>query len=184
MTDVTENDTSKLWSYNRLADGFEIDRGTVKRKLTAAGIEPSGLTFNGYPAFRLKDAAAALVVPVGRNCNPEKLDPRARLDWYKGEIERLRLGEKQRVLIPADEVEEEMVMLAKTVIAALETLPDLLERDAGLSGDQVDLVEATVNNLREEIYRQLSEDEPITQPPESNDIEQEPCIERAATQPA
>lgn len=66
--------------------------------------------------------------------------------------------------IAVGEVEAEFASFAKSVIGILETLADRLERDAELLPQQTSMVEATVNNLRLEIYHKLTEPEPEPEP--------------------
>ena len=61
--------------------------------------------------------------------------------------------------MPSFEVERQYAHLFKLITQRLETLPDILEREAGLAGDSLTIVEATVDEIREQIYRQVTDDD-------------------------
>ena len=87
------------------------------------------------------------------------MHPKDRKDWYQSENERIKLEKEMRSLVPVEEVHREMSRLAKSIASSLDSLPDLLERDAGLPADAIDLVEGVTDNLREQMYRAIVDDE-------------------------
>jgi phage terminase Nu1 subunit (DNA packaging protein) len=87
--------------------------------------------------------------------DPEKLSPKDRLDWYKGTRERTRHQQEIGELIPAAEYETALSTALKSVAMTLESLPDLLERDAGISGQAVERSISVIDALRERIYKAL-----------------------------
>ena len=140
----------------QLAVEFQIDRRTVKKRL--ANVDPSGTSKNGYPAYKLADVAGPLLgikLIQSGDCNPEELTPKERKDWYDGEHKRRDLQIRDRELIPVEEFTRIYSHMLKVVAAGLETLPDMLERDAGLSGKQLEPVFTVVDGLRETIYHEL-----------------------------
>lgn len=148
------------WNITRLADAFGMDRGTVRRRLREAGVVPSGQK-NGVSVYALKDAGPALFgdVVTGTGADPDEMHPKDRKDWYQSENERIKLEKEMRSLVPVEEVHREMSRLAKSIASSLDSLPDLLERDAGLPADAIDLVEGVTDNLREQMYRAIVDDE-------------------------
>ncbi len=89
--------------------------------------------------------------------DPDKMPPKERKDWYDGEKRRREIQTQDRELIPADEFDREYSRMIKLVAAGLETLPDRLERDAGLKGTQLEPVFRVVDGLREDLYHALTE---------------------------
>ena len=159
MPIISLEETARLWSIARLADAFEVDRATVKRRLLAAGIEPVGQTANGHPAYRLKTAAGVLCdPPPRREIDPATLGPRDRYDFARALETELRIDKLRGQLIPAMDCLMALADLAKTVVAVLETLPDRLERDAALLPAQIDLVERTISDLRSDLYERVKAD--------------------------
>lgn len=88
--------------------------------------------------------------------DPESLSPKDRLDWYRGTRERTRHMQEIGELIPAAEYEAALASALKAVAAGLESLPDLLERDAALSGPAVERAINVIDGLRDTIYRRLA----------------------------
>nr|WP_282450814.1 DUF1441 family protein [Marinobacter bryozoorum] len=148
------------WNITRIADAFGMDRGTVRGRLRAAGVVPAGQK-NGVSVYALKDVGPALFgdVVTGTGTDPDEMMPKDRKDWYQSENERIKLEKEMRALIPIEEVHREMSQLAKSIASSLDSLPDLLERDAGLPGEAIDLVEGVTDNLREQMYRAIVDDE-------------------------
>jgi hypothetical protein len=150
----------RLWSQAQLAQDFELDRRTVKKRL--AGVQPAGTTKHGYPTYRIRDAAPALLALAAsgdaEDADPERLPPKDRKDWYDGELRRLQLQERARQLVPESDVRREMATLLKAVGATLETLPDVLERDAGIGGAAVERAQLAIDALREQLFRALTDE--------------------------
>ena len=87
--------------------------------------------------------------------DPEKMPPKERLDWYRGTRERARHQQEAGELISAAEYERALSASLKQVAVTLESLPDLLERDAGLPGTAVEKAIAVIDALRERLYKAL-----------------------------
>lgn len=90
--------------------------------------------------------------------DPEKLDPKARLDWYRGTRERTKHMEECGELIEAVAFERALSEAFKTVASTLESLPDVLERDAGLDGPGVERAQMVIDRVRADLHRRLSAD--------------------------
>jgi phage terminase Nu1 subunit (DNA packaging protein) len=88
--------------------------------------------------------------------DPDKLPPKDRLDWYRGTRERTRHMQEIGELIPAADYESALAAALKTVASGLESLPDLLERDAALPGQAVERAIAVIDGLRDSIYQRLA----------------------------
>ena len=88
--------------------------------------------------------------------DPDKLDPKNRLDWYRGTRERTRHLQEVGELIPAADYERALSGALKTVAVTLESLPDVLERDAGIDGAAVERAQAVIDRVREGLHRQLA----------------------------
>ena len=61
-------------------------------------------------------------------------------------------------LIPAADYERALSGALKTVAVTLESLPDVLERDAGIDGAAVERAQAVIDRVREGLHRQLAGD--------------------------
>jgi hypothetical protein len=82
---------------------------------------------------------------------------KARLAALQVAFEEMSLRESRGELIPAAEAEQRSVTPLKVMVSLLETLPDLLERDADLSAAAVERVQVLVDRTREELHRGLLE---------------------------
>ncbi|EGG4263582.1 DUF1441 family protein, partial [Salmonella enterica] len=71
--------------------------------------------------------------------------------WFQSEMTRIELEKEMRTLIPASEVLSVYAVMAKTVVKTLETLPDLLERDAALPPDALEMTQKIIDQLREDL---------------------------------
>lgn len=151
MGEVVNYRDGDLWSISRLAEAFGVARRTVSARLIP--IKPAGER-RGSPVYHIKDASAAILQVGGRGGGimPD-LDqfPEARKAWYQSENERLKFEKEIRQLIPESDVARNMAFLAKTVAAGLDSLPDLLERDAGIEPNAIELVIDVIDGLREVI---------------------------------
>lgn len=88
--------------------------------------------------------------------DPSGMTPKDRLDHYRAERERLKLEQETGSLIPAAEVESVTAEAMKTLAQTLDTLPDVLERDAGLSGETVQIVQRVIDAARESMYSDVA----------------------------
>lgn len=150
------------WSIARLADEFGIDRRTAAKRIREAGIPPIGKR-SGNDVYRLADVAPALVerLPaVGEDgvVDPRNLPPMERRAYYQSENERLKAETTIGMLVPAAEVEADYAELVKKVVQFFDTLPDVLERKANLTPDQVIKVQEQCDRVRQSMYEVITQD--------------------------
>lgn len=154
-------------SISTIAAEFKMDRGTVSRRLDAAGVVPADHV-RGYPVFRLRDAVKAIFgLSVDRRIDPDgpepadpaTLPPMERRAWYQSENERLDVETKKRQLIPAGEFESEIAVGFKLMAQTMDTMSDRLERECGLTPAQASLVQRSMDKIREELYSAQVADE-------------------------
>lgn len=154
MGEVLNSKDAYNWSVSKIGQAFGLDRRTVAKRLQESGVSPAG-SKRGNPTYALADIGPALFgekTPIAGGVNLDQF-PDARKAWYQSENERLKFEEKIKQLIPAHEFARELSMLAKTVAAGLDSLPDMLERDAGLSPASIERVQHVIDALREEMYQ-------------------------------
>ncbi|WP_311949262.1 DUF1441 family protein [Halomonas piscis] len=159
MAEINRLEDAYNWNITRLADAFNLDRGTVRRRLREAGVVPAGLR-NGANVYALKDAGPALFGEMfgGSGQDTDELPPQDRKAWYQSENERVKLELELRNLVHAEEAHREMSRLAKAVASGLDSLADMLERDAGLPPEAIEMVEQVTDNLREQMYQSVMDD--------------------------
>ena len=165
MGEVISAGESKIrLSISRLATEFGMARETVAKRLRSAGVQADGKK-DGYPVYRLRDAAPALIEAAptddAGDVDPDKLPPEKRRAWFQSERERMELEAKAGKLIPALEHERDMARLVGMVVQAFETLPDVLERDADLQPHQVERLQRVLDAVRERLYERIVSDEEV-----------------------
>jgi hypothetical protein len=157
MSDV--RDFKSGWSLSRLADEFGIARETVAKRLRDANVAPSGKR-SGYDVYRLADAAPAIVgaqVRAETSADPRDLPPLERRAYYQSENERIKVEVSTGALVPAAEVEADYAELVKKIAQFFDTLPDVLERDAGITGEQVMRVQEACDRVRNAMYEAVTD---------------------------
>lgn len=150
-------------SIGGLAVEFGMKRDTVIKRISSANIAPSGKR-GGHSVYRLRDVWPVLTGAVDAGEDPRNLDPYKRQAHYKAELDRLKLEQETRELIPRLEVEQEQARILRVVAQMLDTLPDVVERDCGATATQVQRLERAIDECREALYAELAEgedDEPV-----------------------
>jgi hypothetical protein len=106
--------------------------------------------------------AAKPAATIGRPPKTEQNDAytvlakaKAKRETYRAQMEELRYREAARELIPAIEYERALASAFKLVASALESLPDVLERDAGIDGPAVERCQTVIDRIREDLYASL-----------------------------
>jgi len=152
------------WSMSALGNEYGIDRRTVAKLLE--GIAPSGSARNN-PTYQIKDASVPIVKYLlgaqtfneGEHFDPDKLAPKDRKDWYDSELKRIQHDKVTGELIPADRIANADAAKNKKIALSLDTMADVLERDVGLSTEQVNAVNRIIDAVRNDLYASLTEDE-------------------------
>jgi hypothetical protein len=90
--------------------------------------------------------------------DPEKLSPKDRLDWYRGAREKTKHLEEVGELMRAADYERALASALKATAVGLESLPDVLERDAGITGTAVATAQRVIDRLREDLHKRLTAD--------------------------
>lgn len=149
--------TEVLFSIGTWAAELGVTRDVLRRILAEAGTTPAGKRA-GHPVYRARDVVAAWAKSLGATDDPDALRPMERKLHYQAEREKLNLQVDRGELVPSLEVEQGQGQIFAIVTQSLETLPDVLERDVGLSALQLARVERHLDQLREALYQKLNED--------------------------
>jgi hypothetical protein len=157
-------------SIRQLSLETGIGRDAIRHRLTAANVRPSGQR-GGHAVYRLRDALPAIYLAgADGEVDPDRLPPHERRAFYQGAHEKMRVQMMAGELIPRMEVERTFARAYKTMAQFLETLPDVLERSTASTPEQLRRLEASIDQLREELYEALiaepgSEPEPNPEGP-------------------
>lgn len=148
------------WSVSRIAEATGMDRRTVTRRLSEAGVLPVD-EYRGHPRYELRRALPALYIEtsIQPGTTPDDMMPTDRRAWYQSENERIKLEKEMRLLVPVEEVHREMSRLARNFVGALDRIPDDLERNAGLTAEVIESITEMLEESREGAYRAVIEED-------------------------
>jgi phage terminase Nu1 subunit (DNA packaging protein) len=85
--------------------------------------------------------------------DPDLMTPKDRLDYWRAEREKDRHLLDQGQLIPVLDVEQKFAAVFKQLAQAVETFPDKMERERGISPDVILLLQDLGDELRESLYQ-------------------------------
>lgn len=159
-------DEKDLATINRFAAWVNGDPTSITRRVVAAGFAPV-LERAGHKFYRIGDLFRAFV-------KENEFQRRARVQ--ADEIE-LRVATSKGDLVPRHDVEQGVASLLKVVAETLDSLPDIIERDAGATPQQLSRVESVLDTARNELHTRLQQLK--TQP----DGEAEPKPQAAVSAP-
>lgn len=140
-----------LWTATRYSDVLKIDRRVVAQALEKA---PS-TQYNGDRVWHVRDGMPAIFKPDARKLDPNNMEPKEALDYYRAQRERIKLAEDIRKMIPAADIERVIGEAFKSLAQSLDSLPDALERDCGLPPTAVTAAQIAVDAARELLYETL-----------------------------
>lgn len=143
-------------SVTQFARMTGIARETIARRFAECALKSIGERA-GHPIYRPKDGFEAIYARGGDEIDPDTLRPFERHAHYKAEHEKLRLQVERGELVPSIEVERGHGEIFAITTQGLDTLPDVLERDVGLTPQQLARVEKHLDEMREALYQALIE---------------------------
>lgn len=153
-TDISEK---TALSISGLAKALGSTRDTVKSRLSAHRVQPVSES-RGHPLYSLRDAVEAWLAAERRSRDPDDLQPLERRAYYQGEIEKLKLQVERGEMIPRVEVERAYARAYGLVAQYLDTVTDVVERATASTPEQLRRLEASIDQLREELYTALVAD--------------------------
>ncbi len=150
MQELLHTSDAFLFSINKLSEALGVSRDTIRKRLARIDAAKER---NGFPVYHLRDCVTLISDPITED--PEELAPRARKDWYDGELRRVELEKKKGQLLQVDETRLIWAETLKSMMLTLETLVDVIERDVGLGPEQIKRIQDIIDGQRELLYRQL-----------------------------
>lgn len=156
MGSVLSVDDANLLSISRLSQLTGMARETIAKRIQ--GVKPSG-SKNGHSVYHLRDVGPALFAQENLTSvdDPDDLPPRERKDFYDSQLKRLQYEKELGRLMSAEEVRGEWSKTLKAIMLSLDTLVDVIEREAGLEPEQVATMQSVIDRERESLFLQLSE---------------------------
>lgn len=147
-------------SISAIARATSMDRRTIANRLDA--VEAMPCNGSGKSAlYSLRDVIRALACDFGSDDEVSSTDrlnlARARESDLNSARKELELKVQAGQLIPESDVRTELAKVVNDTAQFLMTLPDILERDVGLSGRQVAKAHELVAKHRTAMYEKLAE---------------------------
>lgn len=84
---------------------------------------------------------------------------KARREMYKAGLAEIELQQARGELVQAEDVRQTWAASLKRIALAMETLTDVIERDAGLSPEQAQVFEGAIDRVRAQLYASLTGEE-------------------------
>jgi len=155
MTEVIAFPSGIVLSVRSFSEECKKDRETIANRIRAAGIK-SPRKRGGHPVYRLRDLLeVAYVLDDSGKKDPDRLPPFERHAHYKAEREKLELELERGEVVPRIEVEAGHARVAQLVAQWADSLPDVIERDCGVSQIVVAKIERCIDELREQLYERI-----------------------------
>jgi hypothetical protein len=130
-----------------------LDRDTIRQAFSSAELTPAG-TRGGYPSYQLQPAIRALFARRG-DIDPAMLTPGDRKNLALAQRAEFDLEIKRGEFLPRDAYRRASATAFAKVASTIRSLPDNLERKAGLEPATVDLVEQIVDSTLDELAGDL-----------------------------
>ncbi len=154
MSDKIEYSGDELLSVTNLSIVARMDRRTVAKRMKEC---PQDGTYKGHKAWKLSTAGPCLwgdEADYDVNGDGPK-NPQDRRAYFEAEKSRLDVEERVRNLIPVDEVRTELGRAFKSVDLGLSKLGDDVERQVGLTPEQIAAVNRCVDQMRLALVSEL-----------------------------
>lgn len=140
-----------------------VSRDTIRKAIAEHNLQPAGQDGAGNPLYRIADIVRAVdargrvgaKAGGGEVVDPLKLSPGERDAWYRSEDRRIKLEKDAGKLGSVEDFKREHAKLVRIFGQFLDTLPDVMERDAMLTPDQVDVMHDRLEELRQQLYDEL-----------------------------
>jgi hypothetical protein len=151
---IADTATSQtFFGIARLAREFRLDRRTVVKRLES--VAPNGKDSHGYDGWTLDVAAPALL-----ELGAEPVEPKVRAydqdKFYAAQLKRIEYEEAVKQLAPVGVFRAAWIDVIKRFALWTDSLPDNLERAAGLTPKQVEALERRIGEMRGDLHAQLT----------------------------
>ncbi|MBF6981643.1 DUF1441 family protein [Pasteurella multocida] len=143
-------------NINQIAELVGMHRQTVSQRL--AGLTPASGSNSKLKLYLLSDLIRS-GLSEKMSTDVDSLSPVDRKAFWQAENERLKYERDTGQLIPAFEVAQQMSAFAKATVQTLETLPDILERDADLTPKALVLVQQIIDDTRDQMALRIQQNE-------------------------
>lgn len=150
-----------LLSKSEAATEFGMARATISKAIDDLGIRPADRRA-GYDVYRLADLIQIVKVDLSndgevRASKPSDILALARADESRTDnaLKQLKLREQEADLVRKNAARLEMANMIKPIIQLLDIIPDVLERDCGISPKAVVRCQEVLEREKAHLAKQL-----------------------------
>lgn len=155
MGDVVSADgRNALVSISRVSDELGLSRETIARRIADLSIQPAGER-QGYAVYRWRDLVCLREVDGGARASDILALQRAEESKVSTAIKQRQLDLLERRSVDAGEAEQVMAAVVSAVVQTYMTLPDRMEKKAGLLPEHVERLANMLDEDREALYATL-----------------------------
>ena len=141
-----------LWTQTRFSDVLKLDRRVVATALAAVPHRMIG----ARKVWHVREGMPAIFGGAsGKRQNPDDMEPKDELDYYKAQREKIKLAQDIGQMVMASDVERSIGEAFKTLAQTLDGLPDSLERSHGLAPAVIAGIHASIDVARNVLYETL-----------------------------
>ncbi len=151
---VSAASRTALVSISRVSDELGLARETVARRIADLAIQPAGER-QGYPVYRWRDVVLLREAEGSARASDILALQRAEESRVATAIKQRQLDLLERRSVDAGEVEQVMAAVVSAVVQTYMTLPDRMEKKAGLLPEHVDRLSSMLDEDREALYATL-----------------------------
>ena len=151
--------THLMMSLRGLATVTGLHRQTINNCIQKNNIQPKGQN-KGHPVYALVDVLphfcqAGPSTPQGGG--KKTYTPLEQNQMAGAKLKTLKVQEVMGQLLRADQVRLAWADVIKQVMAGLETLPDVIEREVKLTPEQIVAMVATIDRMREDMAKSITD---------------------------
>lgn len=138
---------------------FRMGRGTIERKLV--GCKPIGQGKHSTPLYDLPEAASYIVKPRAdltkyiESLKPEDMPEKLRESYWNAKLKQQRFEERAGHLWRTERVLGLFSETLQDIRSKLQIIPDRVDRDVGLTPEQVKSVSRVVDEVQDDIYSHI-----------------------------
>jgi hypothetical protein len=137
-----------------------VSREKLRKRIVQYGLRAASADEKGHPLYWIVDLVRAVDGQPGSECgravDPSKMTAGARNAWYQSEHRRLDFEEREGTLCRVEDARREISRGVLEFASFLDSLPDVLERDAGLTADQVEGLIHSLDRERERLWQKMA----------------------------
>ena len=151
MTAEIQEFDELLWTATRFSHVLGMNERLVAKALATIPCR----TIGARKVWHVREGMPAIFGGGKGKKNPEDMEPKDQLDWYKAQREKIKLAQDIGQMVLAVDVEKTIGEAFKTLAQTLDGLPDSLERSHGLAPAVISGIHDSITVARNVLYETL-----------------------------